>query len=209
MGLYVLKVILISCIPQGPRNHRPSFQFLPIKPINKVSKQDVEVQSISITFLQLASNQSPNIFCQGALPQNMDCRFIMLATNGAYQINLDFTTEKISFSWKNIRKSSPYKISNLWWSIQHPKLCPQFAILASQGMFTTRRLGHFNCKMICRFDSEILHLVSIQHSLSRPPELPNLILMTASLMEVVNTEWRRALSHQQVLELKRLLTFRD
>ena len=95
----------------------------------------------------------------------MDCRFIMLATNGAYQINLDFTTEKIGFSWKNIRKSLPYKISNLWWSIQHPKLCPQLAILASQGMFTTRRLGHFNCKMICRFDSEIfalrLHLAEL------------------------------------------------
>ena len=155
MGLYVLKVILISCIPQGPRNHRPSFQFLPIKPINKVSKQDVEVQSISTTFLQLASDQSPNILCQGALPQNMDCRFIMLATDGAYRVNLDFMMEKISSSWKDIRTSSPYEIPNLWWSIQHPKLCPQLAILACQGVLTTRWLGHSNCNMICRFDSEV------------------------------------------------------
>ena len=52
-------------------------------------------------------------------------------------------------------------------------------------------------------------LVSIQHSLSRPPELPNFIPRTASLVEAMNTEWRRALSHWRVLELKRLLTFWD
>ena len=88
----------------------------------------------------------------------MDCRFIMLATNGAYRINLDFTTEKIGSSWKDIKTSSPYKISNLWWRIQHPKLCPQLVILASQGMFTTGRLGHSNCNMICRFDNEVFAL---------------------------------------------------
>ncbi|KAM3708708.1 hypothetical protein ACB098_02G118300 [Castanea mollissima] len=85
----------------------------------------------------------------------MDYRFIVLATDGAYRINLDFTTEKIGSSWKDIETSSLYKILNLWWSIQCPKLCPQLAILASQGMFTTGRLSHSNCNIICRFDSEL------------------------------------------------------
>ena len=56
---------------------------------------------------------------------------------------------------------------------------------------------------------KFLRLVSIQHNLSRPPELPDLIPRTASLVEAMNMEWRRALSHWQVLELKKLLTFKD
>ena len=79
----------------------------------------------------------------------------MLATDVTYQINLDFTTEKIGSSWKGIRTSLPYKISNLWWSIQRLKLCPELALLASQRMFTIERLGHSNYNMICRFDSEV------------------------------------------------------
>ena len=44
---------------------------------------------------------------------------------------LGFYDREDCSSWKDIGTSSPYKILNLWWSIQRPKLCPELVIMAS------------------------------------------------------------------------------
>ena len=126
----------------------------------------------------------------------------MLAIDGAYRINLDFMTEKIALVGRILEQARHTKfwtfggvfnvqsfVHSLWsWPARECSPSGGLAIL----------IATWYVDLTVKF----LRLVSIQHNLSHPPELPNLIPRTASLVEVVNMEWRRALSHWQVLELK-------
>ena len=133
----------------------------------------------------------------------------MLAIDGAYRINFDFTTEKIALVGRISEQACNTKfrtfggvfnvqsfVHSLWsWPARECSPSGDLAIL----------IATWYADLTVKF----LRLVSIQHNLSRPPELPDLIPRTASLVEAMNMEWRRALSHWQVLELKKLLTFKD
>ena len=78
MGLKVLKVESIPCVPDCPRRDCPPLQLLLVEFQLHLSKEDEKICSYVVALLCSTLKHSPHVSCQWALPQNVTHRFRLI-----------------------------------------------------------------------------------------------------------------------------------
>ena len=132
--LNMLKIELITCVPNRPSYSWPFFQLSSAELLLHRLEKKEEIFSLVTTLLCCPLKEWPNITRERAFPQNMGDRLRGLAANFTNSFHWNFFPMKIFTGRQAKRARMPYEIFNFWRNIELPNLPPTIAMSLHKWM---------------------------------------------------------------------------
>lgn len=132
--LNMLKIELITCVPNRPSNSWPFFQLSSVELLVHHLEKKEEIFSMVTKLLCCPLKERPNITRERAFPQNMGDPLRGLAANFTHSLHWNSFPLKIFTGRQAMRARTPYEISNFWGNIELPNLPPTIAMTLHRWM---------------------------------------------------------------------------